>query len=126
MKDAFTIFRFMLFPIMCVIASFRYFFDDSNMINYVNIASCMIATTVVISIAQEKFEGECNESNAIKLLYFLNFLIFGALMLLEYRFKFIEPKLSDVFSIVALGLSLSSEMPAKLIRCTIRYLCQNQ
>lgn len=109
MNDVFIIFKLLILPVFIILAIFRVAFNNSSMIDFINLGACMISIIIVITTAQSNYDRNSKEYAKLLTLQIINMVTFVVLIVLQYEFHFISLAWSDFISILALGISLSTD-----------------
>lgn len=120
------IYKISIFIILLVFAITRIKYNDSTVVNFVNINSCLLAIITVILDSMAYFEKNDWRKLTLVVLLFVFVIFFGLLDYREYvahikKSTFISPSCSDALSILAFGISFSYDVLARILKCLLNW-----
>jgi len=125
-----AILEFFILPTFIAVAVFRVKYDNKSMVNIINLLSCFLAILIYLltshNIYNLKFpekKKKCWMLPMFIILYFVIIIYFGKKIINESLCPSISPSVSDAYSIIALGISVSNNIIANesiaILECVV-------
>lgn len=122
MKDFLITIKLFLFPVFLVLAFFRVVFNNTIIVDYVNLISCSLAISLVYTRTQKLYNKSDKEYSILITAHIINGILLLVLIILEMEFNIIGQRGSDFFSIIAIGASLTQDSLSRSIKCIFKWI----